>query len=203
MMARNKSTPQFFNSLLMRQRYFLDEIIDILRGYFFTKTIFCKFESKFEKMKNLILRSMVVSLLFFGCSDNESDATSANAVAEFEIEGMVCEMGCGASLRKGLYETGFVSEVKVDYAEENPSNSIKVYFNKENISTTEMKDVIESLNENQFKASLVDTQDLSSSDQEKYREKQSGSSNSSSGVEASTRTVSFPNLTELLNSLIH
>ena len=154
-------------------------------------------------MKNLILLSLLASFAFFSCSDNEEDTKSANAVAEFEIDGMVCEMGCGASLRKGLYETGFVSEVEVNYAEENPTNSIKIYFNKESLSTDEMKEVIESLNENQFKANHIKTEDLSSSDQEKYRESQSEGSSSSSGVKASTKTVSFPNLTELLNSLIH
>jgi hypothetical protein len=154
-------------------------------------------------MKNIILLSLAVTLCFYGCSDSAEDAKSANAVAEYEIEGMVCEMGCGASLRKGLYETGFVSEVKVDYAEENPSNSIRVYFNKDNISTDKMKEVIESLNEKQFKASLIETQDLSSSDQKKYKEKQTNSSSGSSGVKASTKSLSFPNLTKLLNSLIH
>lgn len=154
-------------------------------------------------MKNIILLSLIVTLGFWGCSDNTEDAKSANAVAEFEIEGMVCEMGCGASLRKGLYETGFVSEVKVDYAEENPSNSIKIYFNKDNISTEKIEEIIESLNEKQFKANLINTQDLSSSDQKKHKEKQSASSLSSPSVKASTKTFSLPNLTELLNSLIH
>jgi hypothetical protein len=141
--------------------------------------------------------------VFFACSDNSEDSKSANAVAEFEIEGMVCEMGCGASLRKGLYETGFVSEVKVDYDESNPANLIKVYFNIDNISTIKMKEVIESLNENQFKASLVNMEELSSSDQKKYKKNKSNASLGSPGVEASTKTYSFPNVTELLNGLIY
>lgn len=145
----------------------------------------------------------MLTLSFLGCSDDPGDAKSANAVAEYEIEGMVCEMGCGASLRKGLYETGFVSEVKVNYAEENPSNSIKIYFNKDKISTDKMQEIIESLNEKQFKANLLKTQDLSTSDQKKFNGKQSDSSSGSSGVKASTKSFSFPNLTELLNSLIH
>lgn len=154
-------------------------------------------------MENFKLLTLLLVVFFYGCSSNVEDAKSANAVAEFEIEGMVCEMGCGASLRKGLYETGFVSEVEVSYAEENPSNSIKVYFNKENISTEKMKEVIESLNENQFKASLIKTQDLSSSEQVEFKENQKDLSSSSSGIKASTKTFSFPNLTKLLNSLIH
>lgn len=154
-------------------------------------------------MKRFIWFSLLLSLVFFACSDNSEDAKIANAVAEFEIEGMVCEMGCGASLRKGLYDTGFVSQVKVDYAEENPSNSIKVFYNKANISTEKIEKVIESLNDNQFKASLVKTEDLSPADQKKYKEKQSTSSSGSKGVEASTQSFSLPNLTELLNSLIH
>jgi hypothetical protein len=154
-------------------------------------------------MKNFILLTVLFAAVFYGCSNNDENTKSANAVAEFEIEGMVCEMGCGASLRKGLYETGFVSEVEVDYAEENPSNSIKVFFNKDNISTDKMIEIIESLNENQFKASLIKTNDLSSSEQVEYKEKHTNLSSGTSGVEASTKTFSFPNLTKLLNSLIH
>lgn len=154
-------------------------------------------------MKNLILISFLSSFVFFACSDDSEEIKLANAVAEFEVEGMVCEMGCGASLRKGLYNTGFVSEVKVDYAEENPSNSIKIYFNNNKISTEKIEEIIESLNENQFNADLISKQDLSPSDQEKYKKDGSKSSAKAKGVEASTKTISFPNLTELLNSLIY
>lgn len=154
-------------------------------------------------MKKLILLTLSMSVLFFACSDKSESDDVTNAVAEFEVEGMVCEMGCGATLRKGLYETGFISEVKVDYDEENPSNAIKVYFDNKNITTDKMEEIIESLNENQFKANLISVEELSSSDQKKYREKHSESSAKPSGVKASTQTFSIPNLTELLNSLIH
>jgi hypothetical protein len=154
-------------------------------------------------MKNLILLTLVMSVMLLACSDNSESEGTVNAVAEFEIEGMVCEMGCGASLRKGLYETGFVSEVKVKYAEESTSNSIKIYFHKDNLTPTEMKKIIESLNEGQFQASLKGVEDLSSSDQKKYNNEKSKNASNSSGVKASTQTFSFPNLTELLNSLIH
>jgi len=154
-------------------------------------------------MKKLSLLTLIMSVLFFACSDNAESEGVTNAIAEFEIEGMVCEMGCGASLRKGLYETGFVSEVKVNYAEENTSNVIKVYFNKHNITSDKMEEIIESLNEGQFEANLLKMEDLSNSDQNKYKEKQSESLSKSSGVKASTQNFSIPNLTELLNSLIH
>ncbi|PHR43646.1 MAG: hypothetical protein COA32_16105 [Fluviicola sp.] len=154
-------------------------------------------------MKNIILFSLLLSFVFFACSDNEEDSNSANAVAEFEIDGMVCEMGCGTSLKKGLFETGFVSEVKVDYADENSSNSIKIYFNKDNISTTKMEEIIELINDKQFKANLISTKDLSSSDQQKYKERKSNSTAASPSVEASTKSFSFPNITKLLNNLIY
>lgn len=154
-------------------------------------------------MKNLILISVVTSALLFSCSGDSTDANNVNAVAEFEIEGMVCEMGCGASLRKGLYETGYVSEVKVDYAEENPSNSIKVYFDKENLSTDKMEEIIESLNEKQFEANFVSLEELSASDREKFKKQKSSTASKSPKVEASTSSISFPNITKLLNSLIY
>lgn len=154
-------------------------------------------------MKNLILLTFVMSVMLFACSDNSETEDTVNAVAEFEIDGMVCEMGCGASLRKGLYETGFVSEVKVKYNAESISNSIKVYYVKDDLTPEKMEGIIESLNEGQFQAELLSVEDLSRSDQKVYRNQKSENRSDSKGVKASTQTFSFPNLTELLNSLIH
>lgn len=125
-------------------------------------------------------------------------------MAAFEIEGMVCEMGCGAALRKGLYTTEAVSQVKVEYEEDRKANVIQVFYEAGKTSPEKMKTIIESLNDGQFTAELRSdraAEKNKTSEQEKSRS--NASTNNAEGLEASNKNFSFPNLTELLNSLIY
>ena len=42
----------------------------------------------------------------------------ANQVALVTVEGMVCKMGCGGAIRKGLTEMGGVSSVEIEYEDD-------------------------------------------------------------------------------------
>lgn len=146
---------------------------------------------------------VLIASLFVSCSDN-TPVADVSRVASFEIEGMVCEMGCGASLRKGLYATKAVDEVEVEYKEERKQNIIKVYYSSDKTNTDDMLKVIEELNEGQFKAKLLEDKAAPANEFSKDQESASTSSrNDVEGVEASTESFSLPNLTELLNSLIY
>lgn len=79
----------------------------------------------------------------------------ATHIAIFEIEGMMCQKGCGSIIRKGLYETGGVSEVEVAFEDENPVNEIRVYFDKNNTSIEDMISVIGELADNRYNAKLI------------------------------------------------
>lgn len=79
----------------------------------------------------------------------------ATHIAIFEIEGMMCQKGCGSIIRKGLYETGGVSEVEVAFEDENPVNEIRVYFDKKNTSIEDMISVIGKLADNRYNAKLI------------------------------------------------
>ncbi len=125
--------------------------------------------------------------------------------ATFEIQGMVCEMGCGASLRKGLYTTDAVSEVKVKYEEDRKENVIEVFYDANQTSPEKMEKIIESLNDGQFTAELRSDR---AAKKKNLNKKQSANFSPSNerreGLEASNaNNFSFPNLTELLNSLIY
>lgn len=79
----------------------------------------------------------------------------ATHIAVFEIEGMMCQKGCGSIIRKGLYETGGVSEVEVAFEDENPVNEIRVFFDKKNTSIEDMISVIGKLADNRYNAKLI------------------------------------------------
>ena len=79
----------------------------------------------------------------------------ATHIAVFEIEGMMCQKGCGSIIRKGLHDTGGGSEVEVAFEDENPVNEIRVYFDKKNTSIEDMISVIGKLADNRYNAKLI------------------------------------------------
>ena|SRR5690554_6265682 len=106
---------------------------------------------------------IVLMILFVGCESTTAPKIQTTAenvtivpthIATFEIEGMMCQKGCGAIIRKGLYETGGVAEVEVLFNEENPVNEIKVYFDIKKTSTDKMITVIGNLAEMRYSARL-------------------------------------------------
>lgn len=154
-------------------------------------------------MFKLFAYLIVIVALIVSCSDS-STISDEKRVASFEIEGMVCEMGCGASLRKGLYTTDAVDEVKVEYKEERKQNLIHVYYSSAKTNPQDMLEIIENLNEGQFAAKIVEDKLVSAVRGKSNSGSPSSSSNSDmNGVEATTGSFSLPNLTELINSLIY
>ncbi len=114
-----------------------------------------------------------LTILLFGCDNNESlvdknepepqigletyDETTVtpNHVATFEVEGMMCEKGCGSTIRKGLYETGGVSKVDIlNFNEKDSINKIQVYFDSEKSTTEDMINVIGELADKRYAARL-------------------------------------------------
>ena len=147
----------------------------------------------------------LVLALGVSCSDSTSEA-EVKRIASFNVEGMVGEQGCGSSLRKGLYTTEAVDEVNVEYSDERKQNLIHVQYTSGKTTPEAMVKIIEGLNEGQFKAQLVEDKIAPRKKGAKSNESTSSSSDSENklnGVEASTSSLSFPNITELLNSLIY
>ena len=125
-------------------------------------------------------------------------AVEPNKVLSMEVDGMVCKMGCGGSIRKGLKETGGVSRVEFDFDEDRKTNFAKVYFNSEKISKDEIVSVVADLNEKQFTVGAVEVEDFEdvSSD-----EVETTSNESDVQIDAYSSNVEVPNLLELLSGL--
>lgn len=161
-------------------------------------------------MKQLFFLSMVL-FFFYGCENSETpvvqieDETTVSPthIAVFEVEGMMCQMGCGAAIRKGLYDAGGVSEVEVVFDEENPVSEIKVFFDINKTTTEKMIHVIGGLAEMRYSAKLIKVTESKIVNVEEDKEvKTMPSLNGLSSSEASTASFGFPNLTKLLNRLI-
>ena len=63
---------------------------------------------------------------------------------------MVCQMGCGGSIRKALKETCAVERVEVNYIDSLEEQVIKVHYNSDQIAPQQMLRVLAGLNDRQF-----------------------------------------------------
>lgn len=124
------------------------------------------FEIKIFKMKLVVVLFLGVFTFLYSCSSNEEsvengvsqepvEQVAANQIANFDVSGMTCKMGCGGAIRKGLLQTGAVALVEIDFEEERPSNVITVHFDSEKSTENELLTVLNELNDNQFTANLI------------------------------------------------
>lgn len=114
-------------------------------------------------MKNLFV-VVVASIVLASCSSKikevpevvtpietpEEILVVADKVAEFDVEGMVCQMGCAAAIKGELLKTNAVAECDIDFEEERASNPVKIKYDSQKIDSTQMIALIEEINEGQF-----------------------------------------------------
>ena len=84
----------------------------------------------------------------------------ANSQADYAVEGMVCQMGCGGSIRKELKMTGSVERVEVNFVEEQKEQVVHVQYDSTKITTQKINAILNRINDRQFKASLISNKAL-------------------------------------------
>lgn len=123
-----------------------------------------------------------------------------NQLLAMEIDGMVCQMGCGGAIRKGLKDTKGVASVEFDFEEERKTNVAKIAYDKSIVSSEELITVVSKLNEGQFLVGTVSFEDMT------IPSKATNSSTSKSTeqpkVEVSSSYVKLPNLFDLFSGLL-
>jgi len=151
-------------------------------------------------MKRIFILTLLLTL--FSCSDsnlknenkNEQVAVS-NETLVTEVEGMVCSMGCGGSIRKELKSTGAVSRVEVDFDEEKEKQTVKITYDNRLISKKEIVERIEKLNKGQFSVNVIGSTFIENSDNEK-------SSSEKPKVNVSETSFEVPSLLDILSSIV-
>lgn len=113
-------------------------------------------------MKVKIILVSVVALVLSSCDQTKSSnqvlavkqeqksVVISNAKIIFDVEGMVCKMGCGGAIRKNLLQAGGVERVEVDFVEEAKSQGITVHFDSTLTNVSQLKKRIEQTNDGQF-----------------------------------------------------
>jgi hypothetical protein len=125
------------------------------------------------------------TLIFASCSEKKETKTIsktkivvktnqvvANKILDAEVSGMVCKMGCGASIRKEMLGTDAVQSCEVNYEDDRATNNIKVAFDNKKISSKELISRINSLNEKQFKVVKSEVKDIETKISEEVKTKE-------------------------------
>jgi len=114
----------------------------------------------------IIVSTFLLVMLVVSCTTHEEKIVVKNAkpkvektaqvivpnnLLTVEIEGMSCEMNCGGSIRKALKKTGAVSRVEFDWVEEAEKQITKISYDDKKMNDKQILDLIESLNDGQFK----------------------------------------------------
>ena len=116
-------------------------------------------------MKLVLLPSLL--FLFISCSQtntkNEQNDTQvkvcksvkANTTQKFGVKGMVCQMGCGGSIRKALKATCAVERVEVNYVDSLQEQTIKVHYDRQKLGPKQMITLLSQLNDKQFSVRTI------------------------------------------------
>jgi len=165
-------------------------------------------------MKKLIF-ILTSSVILSACSDqkivekteNSTEkvivAVNPNQVLTMEIDGMVCKMGCGSSIRKGLKETNGVATVEFDFEEERKTNVAKIIYDKSLVSSEELIKVVSTLNDGQFLVGTISFEDYTAPAKATKTSKTEKHIEKTPSVEVSSTTLKFPNLFDLFSGLLN
>ena len=113
------------------------------------------------------LSYFVLIALLFSCQETSEKSkplsvkktktieVQANSQADFAVEGMVCQMGCGGSIRKELKMTGAVERVEVNFVEELKEQVVHVQYDSSKIAIQKITSILNSINDRQFKVKVI------------------------------------------------
>jgi len=130
----------------------------------------------------------------------EKVQVSADRVLNLEIDGMVCKMGCGGSIRKELNGTDAIADVDFDFSEDRTTNFAKVYFDKDKIDVNQIVDLISNINDGQFNVRSTGSEAYSVENE--ITEKLESSNSEQSKVNAISTNLEVPNIFELITQYL-
>lgn len=78
-----------------------------------------------------------------------------NSTVSLGVKGMVCQMGCGGSIRKALKATCAVERVEVNYLDSLEEQTIKVHYDRQKIAPKQMLQILSQINDRQFSVRTI------------------------------------------------
>ncbi len=160
-------------------------------------------------MKKLFF-AVAVLLIAGACSSDENSVSQANVqetqetevipdrVLTMEINGMVCKMGCGSSIRKELTSIEGVSSVEFDYEDDRQTNMAFVSFDKDMTNADDIVKAVTTVNNGQFTVGKTSSESLDT----KHVEHSVNTTEKESTMDVSSTSIEIPNLLDLLSEII-
>ncbi len=104
------------------------------------------------------MRLLFVFLVLLSSCNNEASDEATNTAQSLKpnktlsanVEGMVCKMGCAASIRKELNDLDGVDEVRIDFVKDRAKQELTVIYDDTKINQELIVSSIETINEKQF-----------------------------------------------------
>ncbi|MCE3294989.1 MAG: hypothetical protein K0R65_703 [Crocinitomicaceae bacterium] len=141
----------------------------------------------------------------------QTDEVKADKMLSAKIEGMMCEKGCGSSIRKELMNTHAVQSCEFDFDSDRKENTVKIAFDKSKISVDQLITILNKINDKQFKVKETNTSNIeSSSNKEEKAGEETISTEETSSIEkeeeahvvAADTTFETPNLLQIFSRII-
>lgn len=118
-----------------------------------------------KKMKFIMLLTLLIATACNeGATKNASvqknveniEVTGENLVSDYQcvakVNGLVCKMGCGGAIRKGLKELNGVNRVVIDFDENREEQIVTVFYNSKKQNEKNIYAKLEKVNNGQFTA---------------------------------------------------
>lgn len=138
-------------------------------------------------------------------AQEETIAVTPNKLLEIQVGGMSCEMGCGAAIRKELYATGAVKEVKYDFMMGREFNKATISFDANKINQEKLESIISNINNNQFTLKDGELHDLEATEQQDSAAENSNfgtTQKTSSNIRSSNSITSLAWISMIVSNLL-
>lgn len=143
-------------------------------------------------MKQLILVLTIIAFLT-GCSSSATESIQANTNTSLAIEGMTCETGCAKRIEQKIAKMKGVKFCEVDFEKKLAT----VFYDDNKVASEQFVELVEGLNDNQYKVSNIETEKISNSNSES-----SSNGGDETGSILSGPSFELPNIMEYLRNII-
>lgn len=126
----------------------------------------------------------------------------SNRILTMELDGMVCSMGCGGSIRKELNATGAIADCDFDFEDERTTDIATIQFDKNKITADEIVKIISEMNDGQFSVGDTFSEEFVTASRVKEKITSSHSPSDAKIKVVSGASFRVPNIFDLFSGLL-
>ena len=125
-----------------------------------------------------------------------------NRLLTMELDGMVCSMGCGGSIRKELNATGAIADCDFDFEDERTTNVATIQFDKDKITADEIVKIVSEMNDGQFSIGKTASEEFIAAPTVKEVKTSSRKTSDAKIRVVSSSSFQVPNIFDLFSGLL-